>query len=204
MSELFNNDITGDVERLIQIGEVKGDVFIVSNSATQAELPKINADFASDATELVRVFVKSNRFGRKIEFRVPHEITVNGFIDIATNVLRLPWSRQIPELMISFDFRYAVIFDGSKLPLSQPLKDAGITDGNVVKLSITSVWTDKIEEAERREKEMGTVLYEMGSRMQALAARNAARAARGKMTRSKIKALADECFRFVDAVPEND
>jgi hypothetical protein len=203
MSDQFKTDVSGNVERLIQIGEVHGDVYVLTDKAIRAELPQIHADFASDVTDFIRIFVKSNRFGRKVEFRVPYEMTARAFIDLATKVLGLPWSSSLPELMISFDFRYSVVFNEKTLSLSQTLKDADISDGSEVHLSIKAVWTDKIAEAEQAEREMGQVMYEMGGRMKTLAERETARAARGRMTQSKVKSLADELFRFIDAVPES-
>lgn len=200
MGDAFNTSISGDVQRLIQIGEVHGNVFIVSDTAIKTELPQINANFASDATDFIHVFVKSNRFGRKIKLKVPHEISARAFIDLTVQVLGLPWSRYVPELMISFDFRYSVVFGETTLSLSQNLKDAGIIDGSEIQLLIKSIWTDKIAEAEQKEREMGEVMYEMGSRMRVLAERDAARVARGRMTQSKVKSLADQQFKFIDEV----
>jgi hypothetical protein len=197
-------NIAGDVGKLIQIGQVLGDVIVVSDKATRSALEKtIKSDFAKDSTDFIRVFVKSNRFGRKIEFRVPQEITANGFIDLVTDLLGLPWNTRINELMISFSFSYSVVFNNDTLSLRQTLKDAGIVDGSEVQLSIRSIWTDEIAEEDRREQARGPVMYEAGGRLQQLAAREATRSARGHMTQGRVKSLADEHFKFIDAAPRS-
>lgn len=189
--------IHGNVEKLTQIGTLNGNVIIVSDKAIKKVLPySIHSSIAEDVTDYIKVVVKSNRFGRKVQVRVPHDITVSAFIDLVVDVLGLPWSHQIDELMISFDFSYAVVFGEERLSLNTTLRKAGISDGEEVQLSISALWTDEIEKAEQ--EEMGPVMYEMGSRMQTLARRAAAREARGSLTRSKIKSLADSSFTFVD------
>jgi hypothetical protein len=124
---------------------------------------------------------------------------VRAFIRLLAQILNLPWKASVDQLMISFDFSYTVVLGDEKLSLSTTLRGAGLNDGDEIQLSITATWSDDIKEAEREEAKMGrAVIYEMGSLMNQLAQREAARRARGRLTRSKIKALADSFFRFVD------
>jgi len=186
-------NIHGDVEKLTQIGTVNGNVLIVSERAVREALPRLlQSPVAQDVTDYIKVVVKSNRFGRKVQFQVPHDITVGAFIDLVVDILQLPWSKRIriiDELVLSFDFSYSVVFGDKKLPPNQSLRNAGISDGDEVQLSIT--WTDKLE---KEEQEMKDVIY------MRLPRRENARKARGVLSQSKIKLLADSCFAFIDEI----
>lgn len=189
-------DIHGDVEKLTQIGTVIGSVLIVNEEVVKEALPRsLQSSVAQDVTDHIKVVVKSNRFGRKVQFQVPHGITIGAFIDLVVDVLRLPWSKPIDELMISFDFSYSVVFGGKKLPLNQTLRDAGISDGDELQLSITAIWRDKIEEQEQRMKDVQYL-----ATAKTLQKLENGRKARGTLTQGKIKALADSCFAFVDNI----
>lgn len=189
-------DIHGDIAKLTQIGTVNGNVLIVSEKAVKEALPRsLQSPVAQDVTDYIKVVVKSNRFGRKVQFQVPHGMTVGAFINLVVDVLQLPWSKTIEELMLSFDFSYSVVFGEKKLPLSQSLRDAGISDGDEVQLSITAIWTDEIE---KQEQEMKDMFYMLTAEL--LQKRENARKARGDLTQGKIKALADSCFAFIDEI----
>jgi uncharacterized ubiquitin-like protein YukD len=189
-------NIHGNVAKLTQIGTVKGDVFIVSERAVREVLSRsLQSPVAQDVTDYIKIVVKSNRFGRKIQFQVPHDMTVGAFIDLVVNVLQLPWSKRIDELMISFDFSYSVVFGDKKLPLNQSLRDAGISDGDEVQLFIRAIWTDELE---KEEQEMKDVIYTLTAEQ--LLRRENARRARGVLSQSKIKLLADSCFAFIDEI----
>ena len=205
MTELERStNIQGNVERLTQIGTVKGNVFIVSEKAVAdafANPPQyVDSSIATDDTEYIYVVVRSNRFGRRVKVRIPHDMKVRAFIRLLAQILNLPWKASVDQLMISFNFSYAVVFRDEKLSLSQTLREAGLNDNDEIQLSITSTWSDDIEQAEREEAKMGPVLYEMGGRMSQLAHREAARRARGRLTQRKIKSMADSFFSFVDDV----
>jgi len=183
-------NIHGDVEKLTQIETVNGNVLIVSERAVrEALLRSLQSPVAQDVTDYIKVVVKSNRFGRKVQFQVSHDITVGAFIDLVVDVLQLPRSKRIDELMLSLDFSYSVVFGGKKLPPNQSLRDAGISDGDEVQLSIT--WTDKLE---KEEQEMKDVIY------MRLPRRENVRKARGVLSQSKIKSLVDSCFAFIDEI----
>jgi hypothetical protein len=201
--ERRSTEIMGNVERLTQIGTVNGDVFIVSDKAVADAFadppPYVDSSIATDDTDYIYVVVRSNRFVRRVKVRVPHDMKVRAFIRLLAQILNLPWKASVDQLMISFDFSYTVVLGDEKLSLSTTLRGAGLNDGDEIQLSITATWSDDIKEAEREEAKMGrAVIYEMGSLMNQLAQREAARRARGRLTRSKIKALADSFFRFVD------
>lgn len=146
-------DIHGDVGKLTQIGTVKGNVLIVNERAVREALSRsLQSPVAQDVTDYIKIVVKSKRFGREVQFQVPHDITVGAFIDLVVDVLQLPWSKPVDELMLSFDFSYSVVFGEKKLSLNQSLRDAGISDGDEVQLSITVIWTDEIEKQEQEIK----------------------------------------------------
>jgi uncharacterized ubiquitin-like protein YukD len=201
-------NIHGGVAKLTQIGIVKGNVLIVSERAVREALPRsLQSPVAQDVTDYIKVVVKSNRFGRKVQFQVPHDMTVGAFIDLVVDVLQLPWSKTIDELMISFNFSYSVVFGDKKLPLNQSLRDAGISDGDEVQLSITAIWTDEIEKQEEEMKK--DVEYcltycltakPLQKQAEIMQKHENARKARGTLTQSKIKVLADSCFAFVDKI----
>jgi len=198
------NNIHGDVEKLVKIGTVQGNVFIISDKAIKDTLggtwnaPSSRHPYPTeDVTQYLKVLIKSNRFGRKIQVRVPQDMTVSAFISFTVDILRLPWSKSLDELMISLRFSYAVVYQGKKIPLNKTLISAGIKDGTEVELFITAVCTDEIERAEKEEAKMN-VMYEMGSRFRELAKRRAIRESRGPITSSKIKSWADDLFTHID------
>ena len=196
-SARHETNIQGNVAKLTQVGTVNGNVLIVSEKAINEALPcSFQSQIAKDVTEYIKVIVKSNRFGRKVQFKVPHDMTVSAFIDLVAEILQLPWNKSIDELMISFDFIYSVVFGEKKLPLSQTLRDAGISDGDEVQLSITAIWTDEIE---RKKQEVGETAYYLIT-ANTLQKFEKAYQARGTLTQSRIKALADSCFAFVDEI----
>jgi len=189
-------NIHGDIAKLTQIGTVNGNVLIVSEMAVREALSRsLQSPVAQDVTDYIKVVVKSNRFGRKVQFQVPHDMTVGAFIDLVVDVLQLPWSKPIDELMLSFDFSYSVVFSEKKLPLNQSLRDAGISDGDEMQLSIRAIWTDELE---KEEQEMKDVIYMLTAEQ--LLRRENARRARGVLSQSKIKSLADGCFAFIDEI----
>jgi len=189
-------NIHGDIAKLTQIGTVNGNVLIVSEMAVREALSRsLQSPVAQDVTDYIKVVVKSNRFGRKVQFQVPHDMTVGAFIDLVVDVLQLPWSKHIDELMLSFDFSYSVVFSEKKLPLNQSLRDAGISDGDEMQLSIRAIWTDELE---KEEQEMKDVIYMLTAEQ--LLRRENARRARGVLSQSKIKSLADGCFAFIDEI----
>jgi uncharacterized ubiquitin-like protein YukD len=197
-------NIHGDVAKLTQIGTVNGNVLIVSDMAVREALSRsLQSPVAQDVTDYIKVVVKSNRFGRKVQFQVPHDMTVGAFIDLVVDVLQLPSSKHIDELMLSFEFRYSVVFSEKKLPLNQSLRDAGISDGDEVQLSITAIWTDEIKKQEEEMKKdvMYCLTTELLQRQAEMMQKHEnARKARGTLTQSKIKVLADSCFAFVDKI----
>lgn len=188
--------IHGDIAKLTQIGTVNGNVIIISEKAISAALPRsFQSPVAQDITDYIKVVVKSNRFGKKVQFQVPYSMTVGAFINLVVNELELPWSKSIDKLMLSFDFSYSVVFGEKKLPLNQTLRDAGISDGDEVQLSIMAIWTDELE---KEEQQMKAVMYFLTAEQ--LLRHENARKARGALNQSKIKSLADGCFAFIDEI----
>jgi hypothetical protein len=180
------------------------DILVLHTDIINQFLPKSSSyrslpSSAADVTEYIKVFVKSNRFGRRLQFQIPQDITAGAFIDLVVNSLGLPWSQSVDELMISFTFRYSVVFKGETISLNKTFRNSGIEDGGEVQLSIRSVWTDKIEKAEIEEAK-SQVMWHTASRMLGLTKREEARKERGVLTKNKIKSLADGCFSFVDDI----
>lgn len=195
--KIINNYFSQKIERFI----VNGNVIIVSDKAIRKVLPhSIPSTLGKDVTDYIKVVIKSNRFGRKVEIRVPYDMTVRVFIDFVVYVLKLPWSCRIDELMILFEFSYAVIFKEDKLSLNITLREAGIVNGDEVQLSISALWRDEIKDVEQEDARRGPVMYEMSGRMKELTIRAQAQKARGILTQSKIKLLVDRCFAFVDRI----
>lgn len=202
--------ISGDVGKLINIGELHGNVFIINNSAIKKSWEPTPRDSRSsdglfeseDVTNYINVIIKSNRFGKRIQLRVPQNISVNAFIDTAVATLELPRNRKIKELMISFSFSYSIIYQGKKLPPGSTFSDEGITDGTEVELSIQAIWTDDIEKLEKEESKMN-VMYEMTGRMRELQRRRDARSERGIMTGEKIRSWANSFFSYIDELGES-
>jgi len=127
--------------------DVNHGVLIIKEKAIKKALPNIVQQSATkDITDYIKVVVRSNRFGTKLLYQVPHDITVNAFTHLVIDMLGLPQYKRIEELKISFDFSYSVFFDGKKLPLNSTLRDAGVSNESEVMLSINYLWKDEIKE----------------------------------------------------------
>ena len=57
----------------------------------------------------------------------------------------LPRSKSFPEFMVSLDFSYLVIFHGRTLSMDMSLREAGVSEGNSVHLSVSPGWRDELK-----------------------------------------------------------
>lgn len=142
--------IQGNVEKLTQIGVVKGNVFIINEkAAVKQRLKSIKGDyffnwereqlklFKKDIKkdkECINIIIKSKRFGYKIKFKVSQNMNPRIFEKFLIETLELPRERHIKELGISIVFTYHL--NGQIDPSSDTLSEAGITDGAELNLHI--------------------------------------------------------------------
>lgn len=204
MSEKEKNTtkIYGDIEKLTQIGTVKGNVYIINK---ESSMKKINEDrkkkylpFTSeDITDYVNVVLNSNRFGKKVKVTVPRNMTISAFINFIVELLEFPRTVTRDELMLSLKYRYSIIFQGKKISLNRTLYEAGIIDDSEIELFIQITWFDELKKIEREEQKMN-IMYEMGSRMIELRRREEIRCRRGRINLEKIRELSNPYFNYID------
>ncbi len=144
--------IIGDVNKLTSIGVVKGDVLIINNDAIKdtllklakktsilakdasQKLPKrtpILASTISDITDYINVYIKSVRFGRKVKFKVPHDMTMRAFIKLVVHVLKLPNTLTFKRMGVSFRVTYSILYDDNLFePSGKSLRSLEISNEN--------------------------------------------------------------------------
>lgn len=195
--------VDGPVGKLTTIGTVMGNVLIVDERVTRGTLETLSRETDSsqfrfsDIADYIRVILKSNRFGRKVQFQIPSDMTVSAFIALVVKTLQLPRTKHIDELMISIQFSYSLIFGEEELQLNKTLRQAGIQNESELQLFVSHWWKDELETGGGVPGVMYHLNFDECRRLEE------ARETRGPLTRRKIrkiKSLANSCFAFIDEI----
>lgn len=146
-----NAYVQGNVEKLVQIANVEGDLVIVTEKTGLGTIKKLEnessnswdkenyeqiAKLFDNVVDLIGITVRSERFGKNIKISVPAKMKAWAVINILVNSLSLPEKMTVDDLGISFKFVYSLGFNGSSLDSRVNLQDAGIKDGSEVQLLI--------------------------------------------------------------------
>ncbi len=105
------------------------------------------------------VFLYSNRHDTTYRIPVSESFSCRDLLGIFREFFKLPESASISSEGIDVSLSHAVVFNGKKVPLSNSLKDAGISHGGVITYWTTIVWKDAEKEFE------GGVIHMMTSDM---------------------------------------
>lgn len=215
------NVVHGNVGKLTTIGTVNGNVLIINEKTTTEAIdkavkystPPLPQYPVSDIADYIKVIVKSKRFGRKIQFQVPHTMTVSAFTNLVVDVLQLPSSKSVDEFMVSIDFRYSMLFGETRLSSTKNLQEVGIQDGNEVELYIATEWSDRAE-GKRSEGVEVKYLYGSGSNRGSnadlsdligfasafLGNREVREVARKVIPEDKVESWTNNYFKYVDEI----
>ena len=155
MSYLGDISIDGDVQKLAQIGQIQGNLFVVNDALR-------NLDGAVDATPTISIVVGSVRFGRKVRLRISKDLAVGLLTERLIDILALPRGRRITELELQLVFKYGIVFSGQSLAPNVTVGSAGVGEGDQVELVIELGWEDPItgrKASGGRRARRGTIRY---------------------------------------------
>jgi hypothetical protein len=136
------------------------------------------------------VFLYSNRYDTTYRIPVCESLSCRDLLGIVRECFKLPESTNISAEGINISLMHSVIFNGKKIPLSNTLKDAGVSHGSIITYWTKIVWTDAEKEFE------GDVMNMMTSDMVNRATRT--------LSQRKERAIAEfletlrECFQVFD------
>jgi hypothetical protein len=114
-------------------------------------------------------------------------------IDCIVSTLALPWRKEIPELEMSWTFSYKLVCGEQSVPLRRTLREAGISVGNIVNISISGRYKDLYENEIKELWEPGK-MYNIAARMLRETELKKKIEERGPLTRKRLKQIADSCF----------
>jgi TIR domain len=149
-----------------------------------------------EVSDLEFIYLHSTRFDKFFRMNCELEWTASRTIDYIVSTLSLPWETAIPELGMRWSFGYRLVYGEHSLPLRRTLKDAGITVGSTVKISISGSYEDLYENEMRRMWDPDKV-YDMTSVMRHEMSLKKRIEERGPLTQERLKQIADSCFAHV-------
>lgn len=157
--------IQGNIQKLVQVAKIEGDLIIVSEKASMDALKpfgdktpnhwgnqkyKQQTLLFEETSELINIVIFSKRFGKKIRLKVPLDMEIWAVRDILVETLNLPRHRIVEELGIGFEFTYTL---ATKAPLENKstLRKNGVTNGTELQLLIDVLVDDPhVRELESR------------------------------------------------------
>ena len=142
------------------------------------------------------VYLHSSRFDKL--FRMDCDLSNNASytIDYIVDTLNLPWTSNVPELGMRWSFRYSLIFNDESIDLSTSLRDAGVSEGAVLKLGINGTYSD-LWTNELKNMWDGTRMYEIAGAMSRESKLKRNIQDRGSLTADRLRKLANACFEHV-------
>jgi hypothetical protein len=187
----FRGDYDAALGELLAIWEQDAEACAATGKSTVLPWPDL------DMPDTDFVYLHSTRFDKFFRMNCSISWSVRRTIRYLADTLELPWNIELPNVGMKWSFSYHIRFDEKSLPLSATLAEAGITVGAVVQIGISGVYEDMYEK-ELKEMWDGSKIYMMTD---ALIKRTEwlkqQVAARKRMTRSELKAIADSCFDHV-------
>lgn len=141
------------------------------------------------------VYLHSERFDKFFRMACGLDWTADRAIDYITATLQLPWNKEMPELGLKWSFSYGLRFNDDGIGLHKRLSEAGVGTGSVLKLSISGTYED-LYEKQLKEIWNGNVIYNMTATPPGESIRQAM-AQRGPLTQSRIREIANSCFKHI-------
>lgn len=149
-----------------------------------------------DQPETNSCYLHSRRFDKFFRMNCDFQWTADKVIDYITDILKLPWNTELPQLGMRWSFSYGLVFNDSAISLSSTLAAAGVSAGSVLTLNISGTYED-LWEKELRSMWDGQKVYEISGAMRREAALREGIGRRGRLTGGKLKDIADSCFSHV-------
>lgn len=140
-------------ENLQKIAQIYKDSIIINNneifkylindtSVTKRYNKREFSDTFIDSSEYINIKIVSDRFGSKINYRIPYDIKVWAFEDCIVETLGLPQEIEVEELGISFEFIYNLVNEDI-LNRNKTLREIGIKNNEELELGIDVTMLDK-------------------------------------------------------------
>ena len=107
-------------------------------------------------------FLHSTRFDKFFRMACDFSWTADKTIDYITDTLNLPWNQEVPQLGMRWSFSYGLVHNEESISLRTTLENAGVIEGNVLRLNISGTYED-IWENELKSMWDGSKMYEIGS-----------------------------------------
>jgi hypothetical protein len=142
------------------------------------------------------IYLHSTRLDKFFRMNCDLEWTANRTIDYIISTLSLPWGTEFPELGMRWSFRYKLVYGEHSVPLRGTLKDAGVTTGSTVKISINGRYEDLYEKEIRQMWEPGKMYEAMSAMMREMELKKKIKE-RGPLTQERLRQIADSCFAHV-------
>jgi hypothetical protein len=143
------------------------------------------------------IYLHSTRFDKFFRMSCSLDWTASRTIDYLTETLNLPWNVEINTVGMKWSFSYGLRTNGKAISLPTRLRDAEVSTGAVVQISISGVYED-LYEKELTEAFSSDKLYymtpEIMLREQWLRQQVADRQ---RLTQADLKEIADACFSHV-------
>jgi len=141
-------------------------------------------------------YLHSTRFDKFFRMSCDFSWSAARTLDYITKTLNLPWNQDVPQLGMRWSFSYGLVFNNQGLTLSTTLKDAGVSYGSVLRLSIGGTYED-VWEKELKSMWDGSKMYEVMSAMRRQQELQNEIRSRGLLTSSRLEEFADACFKHV-------
>lgn len=149
-----------------------------------------------DQPESDNCYLHSTRFDKFFRMNCDFQWTVSKSIEYVTEILKLPWSQDLPQLGMRWSFSYALVLNDHAMSLSSTLAAAGVSIGSMLRLNISGTFED-LWENELRSMWDGTKMYEVTGAMRRDAELRDAIERRGELSRDKLRKIVNSCFSHV-------
>jgi hypothetical protein len=142
------------------------------------------------------VYLHSTRFDKFFRVGCSLTWTANAMLDYLIASRSLPYHMEQPELGMKWRFSYRLVFNKKVVRLSTKLIDAGIALGSVLQLSINGTYEDVFQK-ELKSMWDGSKMYDVMEAMRREQQLKAAIAARGPLTKERLREFSNRCFSHV-------
>jgi hypothetical protein len=149
-----------------------------------------------DQSDAEFVYLHSTRFDKFFRVGCSLSWTAKAMLDYLIASRALPYGIDQPEIGMRWSFSYGVLFNKKSIPLSTKLSDAGVVLGSILQLAIYGTYED-VAENELKSMWDGSKMYEVGGALRREQQLRAVIAARGPLTRERLRTLSNRCFSHV-------
>lgn len=141
-------------------------------------------------------YLHSTRFDKFFKVGCSLSWTADYALDYLIATRKLPYRIEQVDLGMKWSFSYKLLFQDKGIALSQRLSEAGVELGSVLQLSISGTYED-IFTNELKSMWDGSKMYEVMGAMRREQKLKAAIAARGPLTKQRLRELSNQCFSHV-------